>query len=263
MMGLVGPARTIEVAGAGRCPYAWDMVLAEIAPGVRRRLTLNPPGLFAFEVCRLLDYEVDQLLPRLRPIAPSHSLDAVLFAQRFSLADNLVGGERAFGRSSSTFDPWKGSFSFPLLLTASRQSRTIRYLLRLRDHRGTVGASWWRFQWEPVETSQAHCYLEPVDGELSRAEIDRVGRTLIEFIALSGEAFMHRQKPFFRTVDSEFVVYGCCAEGPFEQRFDSRQEFQERVHALSCELGEVASEQDLENVRSLLTDISHVQLRSP
>ncbi|NOY94200.1 MAG: hypothetical protein GXP55_23720 [Deltaproteobacteria bacterium] len=238
------------------------MVLSETAPGVRRRLTLDPPGLFAFEVCRLLDHEVGQLLPHLRPVAPSHTLDAWLFPG-CSLVDTLVGGERVFGRSSSSFDCWKGSFSFPLLLTATRKTRTIRYLLRLRDHRGTVGVSFRRFQWEVVKTSEARCYMEPVDDELSRAEIDRLGRALIEFIALSGEAFMRQKKPFFHTVDSEFIVYGCSAEGPFEQRFESTEEFEERVQALSREVGDIAREHDLENVRSLLADISHVQLRSP
>lgn len=252
-----------EVAGDAWRPYAEEMAVAEIAPGVRRRLTMNPPGLFPFEVARLLGHEVGQLTPRLRPIAPSHSLEPELFEARCSLVNTLVGAELAFGRSSNSFDPWKGSFAFPLLFTATRDHRTIRYLLRLRDVRGAVGIDIWRFQWDPVEESERQAYLQPVDGELSRAEMERLTRSLIELVATHGALMMRHTKPFFRTVGSELLVYGCSARGAFEQRFETADRYEERVQALFRELEESNREEDLASVRALLADVSQGRLRSP
>jgi hypothetical protein len=73
-------------------------------------------------------------------------------AQRESLVlPKLVSAlERLFGPTSTSFDWWKCSLLFTLLLSGQREETPLNYILSIRDWRGDVEITYWRIQREPV-----------------------------------------------------------------------------------------------------------------
>src|SRR5690606_32973512 len=96
---------------------------------------------------RILSHEIAALGSRLHPVVrePICMFRSAMGQRKHALAMTLVGAERVFGRSSRRFDPDKGSFRFPLWLSAARDGFQLRYFLDLRDTRGTVHLEAWRF----------------------------------------------------------------------------------------------------------------------
>jgi hypothetical protein len=172
----------------------------------------------------------------------------------------FLAAQALFGRTSLHFDPDKGSFSFPLVLSATRDGLALRYFILLRDCRGSIEAPFHRLQNErraPLLTqSQA-----PVEHELSRAEINDLTDCLIGFLRAHGDGLAVIAPPFHRAVRSEFLVYGCRSGEPFERTFANELGYHRVLRLIESELTESESKGEFAYVRELLEDISRGELR--
>jgi DNA-binding transcriptional regulator/RsmH inhibitor MraZ len=68
--------------------------------------------------------------------------------------------------------------------------------------------------------------------------------------------------PFYRTVRSDLVVYGCRGGELFEQQLETHDEYDRVTAAIDEDLAESARQQQLDHVRRLLDDISRDEIRS-
>lgn len=225
-------------------------------PGVRRRLTMNPPGLFPFALTRLFDHESDLLSPYLQPIEVVRDVELriPIYEKRLALPRVFLYAELAFGRTSTRFDPYKGSFRFAVWLSATRGEVPVRYSLTLQDHRGSIELSFSRF--EPTAPDPYRPPIAPLDGELSRNEINRMTDTLLTFLALGGEAMMARSPSFYRRIEVDCVVYGCRSGEAFERCFDSEEAYEQALKVMAADFAEDECERDRACIESLLDELS-------
>lgn len=161
-----------------------------------------------------------------------HGLDRCL-----SLGQALTVLERKFGPSSPLFDGYRGSFSFPLLVTMTRERR-ISYLLRCHDHRGTIHFPMYRIvSGDPsaAERSRVHA---PIEAEFSKDEMDEFVRSLHGY--LMGYASLLETElvaAFYRAIRSDLILYGYTGSAFFEYRCAEIATFERRRDELDVQLG--------------------------
>lgn len=120
----------------GRGAKIGGMFSSDVDPGVRRRISVAPSRFFPITVSRFLDQELDQMEPWLTPIKRDFALE-IRDAEPLELPKTFLGAQYFFGRTSKRFDDYKGSFSFPLYLSGSRDALPLRYVVLLKDRRST------------------------------------------------------------------------------------------------------------------------------
>lgn len=219
----------------------------------RGRLSLNPPGLFPLVLTRLFDHEVSALSPWCRAIE-TDSLAAFsrnVMQHEMTLPRVFIAAERIFGRSSTRFDSYKGSFQFALLMSANHARAEARYVIVLHDVRGSVRITYHRFS-EECGAQQRKL----TDGELSRSEVDRLAETLLEFLSIAGDAVARTTSCFHRAVPSERLVYGCRKGVLFASQFESIDEYEGGLERIRVDVADGEHRVELDYVRGLLQAIS-------
>jgi hypothetical protein len=218
----------------------------------RGTLSLHPPGLFPVLLSRLFDDEVAALGPWCHAIETERFADfsRSMTQRQMTLPRIFLAARHIFGRSSTCFDPHKGSFAFPVLLSAMRDASELRYVLVLHDLRGTARVAFHHFN----EQRNQHDSSSPA-GELSQREIGLVIDALLEFLYLCGDAAARGVAAVHRTVPSELTVYGCRNGDLFESSFESAEEYQRAVERICGDLAEVELVDELEYVSQLLRDV--------
>lgn|SRR5512145_599516 len=192
---------------------------------------------------RLADEEFANLGQHALPIEQNFALLAELHQQRaftrvhLSLGIALTVMELKFGPSSTLFDNYRGSFSFPLLLTIQRQRR-ISYLVRCHDHRGVLYFPMYRIvPGDPSleERSRPHA---PIAGEFSRHEMDEFVRCLHGYLHGYGSSLgADAVTPFYRAVWSDLILYGHHGASFFERTCTRLSEFERLCGELDAEFG--------------------------
>lgn len=194
-----------------------------------------------WQLFRLSDDEFTTLSQHALPILQNFELLEQLERRNgldagLSLGQAVTVLERKFGPSSPLFDGYRGSFSFPLLITRTRKRR-ISYLLRCHDHRGTIHFPMYRIvAGDPsaAERSRVHA---PIEAEFSKREMDAFVCSLHGY--LLGYAHLLAAElvaSFYRAVRSDLILYGysgslffeyhCCDVASFEKR---REELDSRL----------------------------------
>jgi hypothetical protein len=169
------------------------------------------------------------------------------------LPKTLVAAEALFGRSSRIFDDYKGSFKFPLLLSATRNGSRMRYVIRLGDYRGSVEISFLRVG-ECARTGDRG-YHPPVESELSGSDLDYLSEFLLGYLLGYAESGAADAPSFYRVIRSDNVVYGKQRGDLFERTFEDQTEFESFVSTLEAELGEIQARRQRDFVTRLLDRI--------
>jgi hypothetical protein len=165
----------------------------------RKRLTLQN-DLWIFH--RLTDAEASALAVYARAIQVPHILDVESELWGVPPGAVPISLEMMFGKSSQHFDPYKGSYAFPLLLETRRSPRV--HLVRVSDHKMSFSLDLFRLEHERVPPLTPYVPLEP------DTPVDAV-RCLGTFVAAYAEGVRLLgtvpTAPFTRRVPSERLVY--------------------------------------------------------
>lgn len=224
-----------------------------LGPDCRGHLELLGGKPFPFKLSRLYDHEFAALAPWLQPIAPISRMVS-LTPTAHSLASVYHGAELLFGRSSTRFDPCKGSFAFPLMLTAQRNGQPIRYALRLQDCRGFVRLEFNRLASNRV--NDWHGYHDPVEHEIAAHEMLPLSESICSYIYRCGYWLASDCSDFHRIVPEERYIYGCRHGLFFEHEFDQERDYEAAVEQMRLEWGNSEEAAELAYVTEMVEHVS-------
>jgi hypothetical protein len=225
----------------------------------RGGVRISCPKLFPIHLTRLTDHDVSEIGPYCRHIQSSS--DAWFYrrtsTERLDLPKIFIAAEALFGRSSKKYDDYKGSFGFPLLLSAVRDGVSLRYVVMLEDRRGATDVNFHRIDVDcdpdPRERSR---FAPPVDSELGSTDLDYLTGYLLGYLLGYGEGVAPLVPAFYRTVPSELLVYGRRGGELFEREFDDREAFDRAVETIERELGPAMRQAERGAVAVLLDRIA-------
>ena len=227
----------------------------------RPRIILERSRRLAVRVTRLLDHELRELLPYAAPIEPDwrHMLELNQYARPL-LPKVFWASEQCLGRSSTAFDDHKGSFSFPLLISATR-GRVLRYLAVLCDVRGAVEIAWFRLR--STRFASLLRYEKPVTEELSRSDLNGIHEHLLGYLLGYADAIATASAAsFYRTVSSERIVYGHVGGEFFEREFTDQQALEQFTFTLARSLEGDRHQHEEDALRDLLEQIEPANERA-
>jgi hypothetical protein len=204
---------------------------------------------------------VAELAPWLSEIERNYSHQFLQRTEHLDLPKTLLAAEHLFGRSSQTFDDYKGSFRFPLFLSASRDGLDLQYVVLLADCRGSIEVVFARYSEQCRQIWPGGGFAAPVDNELSRAELDYLSDHVRGYLVGLGHTLVEKSAPFYRVIPSQRVVYGLRAGELFERSIDSAEDFEDVRAAIARDLGEHEDRRDTDSRSALLADISHGVIR--
>ncbi len=152
---------------------------------------------------------------------------------QLNLAQIYTALKTRFGETSESYDDYKGSFAFPFFLHLQKSGRSYPYLLRIRDHKGSLEFDFRRV----IDPNDKHydrdVYHEPLAEEFSREEINAF---VIYFFGFLEGYFSvigtERTEFFFRTIEARWAVYGCKDGQFFEEAYDSEEAYRAAIEGI-------------------------------
>lgn len=175
---------------------------------------------------------------------------------RLTLPKAFLILERLFDKSSTWFDDWKGSFSFPLLVKIQKPDSAFLYLLRIEDFRGSIEYRLYRVLEDGPNGMDIYAFKSPVESEFSNQEINEFIHLVHEFLTDATYFFVKQEfQPFFKRIDSNNILYGYQDSAFFEEQIDSEEEFQAKVNALEERFGSTKQIAQKQEVQLLLQSI--------
>ena len=218
-------------------------------PQPRPRVSLRCKGIRPVQVARLLDHELSLLRDRSVPVPKGlgFGLLSRMSQPPNTLPQSKVGAEQFFGPSSLCFDPYKGTFAFPLLLTFDGPAAAVRYAGWLRDFHGWVEVELFRVR----DTADA---TPAADAGLGGWQLEYLTNYLVGFVTGAGQALGKAGvlDPFFVALESELLTYGYEDGQWFERNFDTLREYQAEVDGLEQRLGLAQRAADWTRLQALL-----------
>ncbi len=191
---------------------------------------------------RLADDEFMSLAQHALPIDQNFTLLRVLRLRALDAnVDSILGRtltvlERELGPSSSRFDSFSASFSFPVLITFERQPR-VSYLLRCHDHRGDLYFPMYRIVPGDPTVAERSVSHPPVASEFSGADMDELVVELHDFILNSSRGpLSDLVAAFYRAIPSDLTLYGHDGHDFFEHSYETAAAFEHARHALDARL---------------------------
>lgn len=227
----------------------------------RHQLNLKR-GETQFQLWRLTEDEFSQLRNSSLPIKDDGMFLLQLMLNerdkpdRLMLPKALLTLESIFGKTSTWFDEWKSSFSFPLLLVLKKPAGQFFYLLRIEDYRGCLEFRFYRILEDGASEYDVSIYREPFLSEFSRVEINQFICYLYGYLAGAAEIFCNLPvQPFLRHVDASQVIYGYQDGAFFEEWIDSSEEYQTAIQSFEESYSSVKREKQVQEIQSLLQSI--------
>lgn len=212
---------------------------------IRSHLNLNRRET-DFDLYRLSEEEYRQLRENSLPIKEDFRFLWQLFISercnpdRLTLPKALLSLEYLFGKTSTYFDDWKGSFAFPLLVILNKPQGEFFYMLRIYDRRGSLSFSWYRVLENGANDYDINIIRQPFDLEFSHQEMNEFISYFYGYlIGISESAIQLRQRSFLKQIDSNWIIYGSRAGELFEEEFNSQEDYQQAIttfkQTYSCE----------------------------
>jgi hypothetical protein len=222
----------------------------------RPQLWLRPRELFPVLLSRLADHELSEIGRYAVPIEPdsTRELRRSMNPEPLLLPKLYLAGEALLGRSSRLYDHDKSSFRYPLLLSATRGSSRMRYLVSVHDFHGSVEVSFHRVR-EREQVDSIRSYQPPIDHELSRRDLNCLSDCIVGFLCGKAEAAMASAPCFHRSIGSVMMAYGMRRGDLFERRFESIEELEGFLREVRDESVDAERASDLAYVTALLDSI--------
>jgi hypothetical protein len=212
--------------------------LSQWMPKSRPTTRLEPKSMFPIVVSRLFDHELALLHDFSRYVKRDWLCRFRRMGERrFALPHVRVAVEHLFGATSRSFDDYKGSFAFPLLLQANRPAGRARYIVRMADVRGRIDLEFFKIRMVPnADVDDAPGTEEP-PSVLTLEELEHLGEFIRGYLEGMGEVLIRMAEPFLHVVESELLVYGCEDGKPFEYDYDTREAYDEQLAKIRDRLG--------------------------
>lgn len=161
--------------------------------------------------------------------------------------------EYKFGKSGSPLDDWKGSFSFPFLVLIEKDSETLYYMMKVADLRGRTEYRMYKIFIEGIGDIDNDVYKKPFD-EFPEEEIEKLigcfyGFYLGYFRAVKREIEV---QPFFKKIDSNFIIYGYQDNDYFEEYYDNEEDYKAAVKGFEEKYPKVPEQR---NVGAMIQEI--------
>jgi len=140
--------------------------------------------------------------------------------------------KKIFGESGKYYDDWKNSFSFPFLIYFKKDEEQFVYLMNIFNIRSSIEFSIRKVIHIDDETYKKDVLHDPFE-EFPREEINY----FIEYLAgyLTGY-FKSLEKqydePFFKTVESNLILFGYKDGSYFDDQYDNEEEFHQAIREL-------------------------------
>ena len=193
-------------------------------------------------LCRLIRLTSDDYIRLRRSSIPIKEDAGFYFALMYrlrrqdgelSLAQIYTVLTDLFGDSSNLYDDYKGSFAFPLFLHLQKQAQSYPYLLRIKDHKGSIEFNLYRIFDPNDRRYDRNVYHEPFEDEFGREEINYFTSYLYGFLKGYFNAVGGREvRFFFRKVPAIWAVYGWKDGHFFEEQYDSEDAYRAAIHEL-------------------------------
>jgi len=220
--------------------FRCDPVAIELA------LLAPPPQVLELELagmlCRLIRLDSDNYV-RLRrasiPIKPDYGFLLLLMADAsrkdtsLNLAQIYTALRHLFGETSEGYDNYKGSFAFPLFLHLKKGSQSYPYMLRIRDHKGSLEFDFRRVI-DPGDKQYARdAYHEPLAEEFGREEMNAFIVYFYGFLkGYFSVAGKEQTQFFYRSIEACWGVYGCRDSQFFERAYEDEEEYRKAIREL-------------------------------
>ncbi len=136
------------------------------------------------------------------------------------------------GESNKFIDNYKGSFSFPFLLEVKKSGKQFNYLLTIFDFRGSIEFGF-RKLLQPQDTYDKRFLYQPFTEGFSREEINNLIVYMYSYVkGVFEDISKDYQKPFFKKVISNTILYGYKDGNFFEEQYNSSDDFENAVKLL-------------------------------
>lgn len=223
--------------------------LSSWMPSPRPRLTLRPSGFSPFVLARIFDHEVAVLGPNAQPVMtdPNREWDRAMSQPHLALPQTRAGAERVFGPSSGVRGD-KGSFRFPLILSATTNAGTVRYAMVLRDVKGTIELPFFRLHEEPVPAPSVP-EQDPGPAGLSPSAISGLTCWILGY--LEGRGQSAEPGPFCHVVRASLIIYGYADGEFFERSYDSHEDYEHAHAAIAERIADAGRKRRRQYIRSL------------
>lgn len=173
-----------------------------------------------------------------------------------TLGHTLAVLERRFGPSSPLFDNYRGSFSFPLLLTFEREQR-VSILLRCHDYRGMLHLPLYRVTTgDPSIEERSRCHT-PEAADLAQTELDEFV-TCFHGYVLEQAALLEVDlaAPFYRAVQSNVLLYGYDDGAFFERSYERWSDYEQARQELELRLGPRRARSNSDRVERIIDRVT-------
>ena len=203
-----------------------------------------------FSIFRLRDNEYLELRARSFPIKYNNLFLLLMIDRKEDELDSLnlpkllLLLEIEFGRSSSQYDSWKQSFSFPFILQVQKLNKMLSYLLKIEDYRASIEFRFYRIiddiRYIDKNPDLVH---DPISQDLSESEIKYIVCYIWGFYHGYIKSYLSSDPhitPFFRYIQSSNLVYGYWEDQFIEIGFDNEQDCTKLVAELEEKYGELS-----------------------
>lgn len=137
-----------------------------------------------------------------------------------------------FGECGKCYDDWKGSFSFPFLIHFKKGEEEFDYLMNLFNIRSSIEFRLSKLVQAGDERLNEGILHNPF-ADFPRDEINYVINYLVGFLTGYFEAVSKQTcEPFFGTVESNLIVFGCKDGAYFDDQYEDEKEFREAIQEL-------------------------------
>lgn len=203
---------------------------------------------------RLADDEFVTLGHHALPMLQNFDLLTQLGSLRLGQALTVL--ERSYGPSSPLYDHYRGSFSFPLLLTFEREQR-ISYLLRCHDYRGVLHFPLYRVEkGEPSIEERSRCHTPLATNCLPPETDEFITDFYNDLMAQAVRLDSDLVTPFFRAIQSDIILYGHDGSQFFEKTYENWTKFEQARADCEARLGPRRPRSGSDRVESLIDRVT-------
>jgi hypothetical protein len=131
------------------------------------------------------------------------------------------------GESGQYIDDWKGVFSFPFAVDVCKHGQDYTYLLEVHTCRDSLYFPLRKVVPKDDPRLNNRYYYSPLAAEFSREDINTFLAYFYGYLLGRWEAIANRaHAPFLRVVPAAYILFGCWAGQPFEERYRDQESFE-------------------------------------
>ena len=153
----------------------------------------------------------------------------LIFSNRAKMYASLLW---QFDESGKCYDDWKCSFSFPFLIYFKNGEEEFGYLMNIINIRSAIEFRLYKLVKSDDEKFKSDSYYNSFD-DFPQVEINYVNNYVAGFLSGIFEVIKKQTcEPFFGTVGSNLIVFGCKDGKYFNNQYEEEEQFHEAIKEL-------------------------------